>query len=553
MFVESRIGTLLEPVEDTAFFTTGSFARETSTMPSPVPLIMPTRISQAEVIFNPTVDRLIEDCLLNDDCKLANNGAVVAYTGKYTGRTPKDKYIVCEPGSEAHIWWDNNNSLAPEQFHRIRDLLTEYGRDRRQYVIDTFAGADPDHRIAVRFIVERPYHALFIKQLLLRPTAEELQSFVPDWTVTDFGKRKLAGIAEDAKGDAMIALNFAEREVLIAGTEYAGEMKKSVFTIMNYLLPLKGVLSMHCSANIGAEGDTALFFGLSGTGKTTLSADPERRLIGDDEHGWTDEGVFNIEGGCYAKCIKLSREGEPEIFGAIRDGAVLENVVLSADGVPDYDDDSLTENTRAAYPLEHIPNRAIPSVGGHPQNIVFLTADALGVLPPISRLTPEQAMFYFVNGYTAKVAGTEAGVKEPQVTFSTCFGAPFLPLHPQVYAGLLKEKIERHQVKVWLVNTGWTGGPYGVGERMKLRYTRAMLKAAFAGELDEVPYDVDPVFGLQVPASCPDVPAAVLQPRGTWADPDVYDAKAAELKARFDANYAIYASPGGHAVRSTDG
>jgi phosphoenolpyruvate carboxykinase (ATP) len=355
------------------------------------------------------------------------------------------------------------------------------------------------------------------------------------------GKLSMNPTTDGTKGDAVIALNMAERQVLIAGTQYAGEMKKSVFTIMNYLLPLEGVLSMHCSANIGPEGDTALFFGLSGTGKTTLSADPARNLIGDDEHGWTDNGVFNVEGGCYAKCIKLTEEGEPEIFHAIRRGAILENVVLDEDGNPDYFDQSLTENTRAAYPLEHIANAVHPSMGGHPKNIVFLTADAMGVLPPIARLTPEQAMFYFLNGYTAKVAGTEAGVTEPTAVFSTCFGAPFLPLRPKAYADLLKEKIERHGAKVWLVNTGWTGGPYGVGSRMRLAHTRAMLAAAFEGELDDVPYDIDPVFGLHIPTSCPNVPSEVLSPRETWSDKDAYDAAATRLKAMFDANFAKFA------------
>jgi len=501
---------------------------------------MPIDLDQSVVSFNPSIESLIEDCLLADNCKLTDKEAVVAYTGKYSGRVPDYKRTVREPGSEAHIWWDNNRSITPEDFHQFRNVLQEYAVGKKLYVIDTFGGADPTHRIAARFIVERPYHALFIKQLLIRPDAEELQNFKPDWTIVDLGKRVLDPATEGHGGDAMIALNFAEQQVLIAGTEYAGEMKKSVFTIMNYLLPLQGVLSMHCSANIGKDGDTALFFGLSGTGKTTLSADPDRMLIGDDEHGWTNEGVFNVEGGCYAKCIKLSEEGEPEIFHAIRRGSVLENVVLNADGTPDYDSAKLTENTRAAYPIEFIANAVLPSVGGHPKNIVFLTADALGILPPISRLTPEQAMFFFLNGYTAKVGGTEDGVKEPNATFSACFGKPFLPLHPKAYADLLKTKIERHQAKVWLVNTGWTGGPYGVGERMKLRYTRAMLHAAFEGHLDEVPYDIDPIFGLHTPTSCPEVPTELLSPRSTWSDPEAYDKKANELKAMFDANFAKF-------------
>jgi phosphoenolpyruvate carboxykinase (ATP) len=491
----------------------------------------------AHVVRNPSVEELIRDCLGSDNCKRASNGAVVAYTGKYTGRTPKDKHTVREPSCEQHIWWENNNSMTPALFEELLSKAQGYAQGKKLYVIDTYGGADPEHRIAARFIVERPYHALFIKQLLIRPSSEELAGYTPDWTIVDFGKLSLDPGRDGTSGDAVIAINMADKQVLILGTEYAGEMKKSVFTIMNYLLPLNGVLSMHCSANVGPANDTALFFGLSGTGKTTLSADPERALIGDDEHGWTESGVFNIEGGCYAKCIRLSKEGEPEIWDAIREGAVLENVVLRSDGTPDYNDDAITENTRAAYPLEHIANVRIPSLGGHPKNIVFLTADAMGVLPPIARLTPEQAMFYFLNGYTAKVAGTEAGVKEPQAVFSACFGAPFLPLRPKVYAKMLGEKIQKHGAKVWLVNTGWTGGPYGVGSRMALKHTRAMLRAAFAGDLDDIPYDIDPVFGLHLPTSCPDVPSEVLNPRETWSDKSEYDLKAAELKGKFDQNF----------------
>ena len=514
----------------------------TPMMPSTtLTLSMPIDLTQSEAVVNPSIEQLIADCLELDGCRLTASGAVVAYSGKYTGRSPKNKHTVREPSSEANIWWENNFDMSPSTFAHVRQRLQTYAAGKRVYVIDTFGGADPEHRIAVRFIVERAYHAMFIKQLLIRPTAEELANFEPNWTVVDMGKHSMDPVADGVSGDAVIALSMAERQVLIAGTQYAGEMKKSVFTIMNYLLPLAGVLSMHCSANIGPSGDTALFFGLSGTGKTTLSADPSRNLIGDDEHGWTDNGVFNVEGGCYAKCINLSEDGEPEIFHAIRRGAILENVVLDENGVPDYADGTLTENTRAAYPLEHIANAVHPSVGGHPLNIVFLTADANGVLPPISRLTPEQAMFYFLNGYTAKIPGTEAGVVEPQVVFSTCFGAPFLPLRPKAYADLLKVKIERHGAKVWLVNTGWTGGPYGVGTRMRLSHTRAMLAAAFAGDLDDVPYDNDPVFGLHIPTSCPNVPSEVLAPRSTWADAAAYDVAATKLKGLFDANHEKYA------------
>ncbi|MBS1719635.1 MAG: phosphoenolpyruvate carboxykinase (ATP) [Armatimonadetes bacterium] len=504
----------------------------------PTTAAAPIDLSRAsEVLYNLSVDELIEIALKEDEAVLASNGALVCRSGKFTGRTPKDKYVVVDEQTEANVWWDNNARMDADTFAKVRDDVRSYAEGKKLYVIDTFGGADPKHRIAVRFIVERPYHALFIKQLLIRPTAEELANFTPEWTVVDMGKLNLDPAKLGIRSEACIALNMGEKQVLIAGTQYAGEMKKSVFTIMNYLLPLKGVMSMHCSANIGAEGDTALFFGLSGTGKTTLSADPERMLIGDDEHGWTDEGTFNVEGGCYAKCVKLSKEGEPEIWNAIRRGAVLENVVLKADGTPDYDDVSITENTRAAYPLEHIENAVHPSVGGHPKNIVFLTCDALGVLPPIARLSKEEAMRTFLNGYTAKVAGTEAGVTEPSVTFSTCFGAPFLPLRPKVYAELLGKKIDEHQSKVWLINTGWTGGPYGVGHRMKLSHTRAMIHAAFNGLLDDVEFVQDPIFGLSIPTECPGVPSEVLSPRSTWADAEAYDAKAGELRDMFQKNY----------------
>lgn len=485
---------------------------------------------------NLSIAELVERAVRSGD-KLAANGALVAYTGKYTGRTPKDKHTVREPGSEANIWWENNAEMSPEVFAKLKEKANAYIQGKELFQIDTYGGADPKHRIAARFLVERPYHALFIKQLLIRPSAEELATYDPEWTIVDLADLSCDPAVDGTRGDAVIALNFAEKTVLIFGTQYAGEMKKSVFTILNYLLPLQGIMSMHCSANIGQNGDTALFFGLSGTGKTTLSADPNRNLIGDDEHGWTDEGVFNFEGGCYAKCIRLSAEGEPQIWNAIRFGSVLENVILNDQHVPNYDDGKLTENTRCAYPIEYIEGAVIPSMGGHPENIVFLTADAFGVLPPISRLTPEQAMFHFLNGYTAKVAGTETGVTEPQVTFSTCFGAPFLPLRPMAYAKLLGEKIARHGCRVWLLNTGWTGGPYGVGSRIKLRYTRAMLAAAFSGELDNVEYVTDPFFGVSVPTSCPDVPSEVLQPRGTWPDKEAYDKKATELAEMFTNNY----------------
>ncbi|MFZ4506793.1 MAG: phosphoenolpyruvate carboxykinase (ATP) [Fimbriimonas sp.] len=506
-----------------------------SSTPSPIDLSL-----AAQVFWNPPVDVLIEHALTRDHCELASNGAVVARSGKYTGRTPRDKYVVRDSLTEDKVWWENNNAMSAEGFAAVGAKLQEYAVGKDLYVIDTFGGADTEQRIAVRFIVERPYHALFIKQLLIRPTAEDLATYQPDWTVVDLGKRVMDPATEPVHGDAVIALSFTDQQVLIAGTEYAGEMKKSVFTIMNFLLPLRGHLSMHCSANTGPEGDTCLFFGLSGTGKTTLSADHDRRLIGDDEHGWTDRGVFNIEGGCYAKCIKLSAEGEPEIWNAIRHGSVLENVVLGPDGVPDYNDVSLTENTRCAYPIDFIEGAVQPSLGGHPKNIIFLTCDALGVLPPISRLTPDQAMFHFLNGYTAKVAGTEAGVTEPTLTFSACFGQPFLPLAPKVYAKRLGELIAEHEVRVWLVNTGWTGGGYGVGHRMKLGNTRAMIRAALAGHLEAVGYSTDPIFGLAIPNECPGVDSELLTPRNTWADPEAYDREATKLAARFHENHKLY-------------
>jgi phosphoenolpyruvate carboxykinase (ATP) len=488
---------------------------------------------------NLSITELVERAVRSGD-HLAANGALVAYTGKYTGRTPKDKHVVREPSSEEHIWWDNNASMDPETFAMLKQMALEHIHGKELYQVDTYGGADERYRIKARFMVERPYHAMFIKQLLIRPTQAELATYEPDWTILDLASLKWERTVDGVDRDAVIALNFAEKTVLILGTQYAGEMKKSVFTILNYLLPLQGVLSMHCSANVGPEGDTALFFGLSGTGKTTLSADPERKLIGDDEHGWTDTGVFNFEGGCYAKCIRLSKEGEPEIWNAIRFGSVLENVIMDEQHLPNYDDGKLTENTRCAYPLDYIDGALQPSIGGHPKNIVFLTCDAFGVLPPISRLTADQAMEHFLNGYTAKVAGTEAGVTEPQPNFSTCFGQPFLPLRPKVYAELLGKKIAQHGARVWLVNTGWTGGPYGVGSRMKLRFTRAMIHAAFEGRLDSVAYQTDPVFGLSIPTECPDVPSDILNPRNTWADASEYDRKAAQLKKMFDENIAKF-------------
>ncbi len=498
-------------------------------------------LSKAKVVYtNLPSAELVEHAIRRSEGVLADNGALVTRTGKYTGRTPKDKHVVREASSEGNIWWENNAEFDASKFDALKVKVDAYIREKELYVVDTFGGADPVYRIRARFIVEKAWHALFIKTLLLRPTVEELETYEPDWTIIDVSEFHADPAVDGTKSGAFILLNFAQKLVMIGGTQYAGEMKKSVFTILNYLLPLQDVLSMHCSANIGANGDTALFFGLSGTGKTTLSADPDRRLIGDDEHGWSDHGVFNFEGGCYAKCIHLSKDAEPQIWNAIRFGSVLENVVLRGDRSPDYDDGSITENTRCSYPVDFIDNAVAPSIGGHPENICFLTADAFGVLPPISRLTEEQAMEQFLLGYTAKVAGTEAGVKEPQATFSTCFGAPFLPLRPKVYADMLGEKIRKHGARVWLVNTGWTGGPYGVGSRMNIHHTRAMAKAALAGQLDNVEFADHGVFGFAVPQSCPGVPNTVLNPRETWSDKEAYDSKARELKSMFDSQIAKF-------------
>jgi len=493
--------------------------------------------SAAHVHYNLSAAELVEDAIKNGEVELASNGAITARTGKYTGRTPKDKYIVRDSLTGDKAWWDNNNPMSPDVFRKLLGNAGQFVKGKTLYVVDTYAGADISHRIKARFIVQKAWHALFIKQLLIRPTEDELRSYQPDWTIIDVCEMTTDPAVDGTRSEAVIALNFLDKAALIAGTQYAGEMKKTVFSVMNFILPLEGVMGMHCSANIGPQGDVALLFGLSGTGKTTLSTDPERRLIGDDEHGWSDNGVFNIEGGCYAKCIRLSKEGEPEIWDAIRFGSVLENVVLGERRVPNYDDGSLTENTRCAYPVEFIENAVLPSMGGHPKNVLFLTADAFGVLPPVSRLTQEQAMYHFLNGYTAKIAGTETGVVEPQATFSTCFAAPFLPLPPKMYAELLGQKTEKHGAQVWLINTGWTGGPYGLGARIKLGYTRSIVHSVLNGRLNQSKYQKDPVFGLDVPKTCPGVPDEVLMPRSTWFDKAAYDKKARELFEMFENNY----------------
>lgn len=491
--------------------------------------------------WNLPTPALYEETARRREGIISHMGPLVVRTGQYTGRSPNDKFIVREPESEQHIWWGKvNQAFEVHNFNGLYARMLAYLQGRDLFIQDSYAGADSDYRIRVRVITEMAWHSLFARNLFIQPSDDELKNFIPDFTIINLPNFHAVPELDGTRSDAFIIVNFARRLILIGGTSYAGEIKKSVFTILNYLLPHKKVLSMHCSANIGAEGDTAIFFGLSGTGKTTLSADPTRTLIGDDEHGWSDRGIFNFEGGCYAKVIRLSPLAEPEIYKTTRTfGTVLENVALEPGTRRlNLDDDCLTENTRAAYPLSHIPNASATGIGNHPQNVIFLTADAFGVMPPIARLTKEQAMYHFLSGYTAKVAGTERGMgNEPQATFSACFGAPFMALHPSVYAELLGHRIETHNVKVWLVNTGWTGGPYGVGHRMSIEHTRSLLTAALTGALDNVPMIQDPVFGFQVPEVCPGVPKDVLKPRLTWQDPAAYDAQAQKLAQMFIDNF----------------
>ncbi len=499
-------------------------------------------IRASRVFWNLAPAVLYEAVVRRGEGVIAADGPLVCRTGQHTGRSPNDKFLVREPSSDSNIAWGGpNRPMEEAQFDTLhRDMLASVG-GTDLYVQDCFAGAQRKFRLPVRVITEYAWHSLFAHNLFIVPP-ESSEHIEPELTIIDLPSFKADPARHGTRSDVVIALNFSKRLVLIGGTSYAGEIKKSVFSTLNYLLPLRGVLSMHCSANTGTAGDVALFFGLSGTGKTTLSSDSERQLIGDDEHGWSDEGVFNFEGGCYAKTIRLSAEAEPEIFATTRRfGTVLENVVL--DPVSrrlDLNDDSLTENTRGAYPISFIGNAVASGLGGHPRHVVMLTADAFGVLPPIARLTPAGAMYHFLSGYTAKVAGTEKGVTEPKATFSTCFGAPFLPLPPSRYAQMLGERIDRHLAQVWLVNTGWTGGPHGVGTRMKIKYTRAMIRAALAGALDGG-YERDPIFNLDVPLFVPDVPQEVLRPRTTWADPAAYDRQAQALARMFVSNFATFA------------
>jgi phosphoenolpyruvate carboxykinase (ATP) len=511
-------------------------------------------ITVQQIYRNASPGQLYELALIHEPgTAISSTGALMAYSGEKTGRSPKDKRIVDEPRSRDHIWWGDVNIKLDEHIFMVnRERAIDYLNTKKHlYVVDGFAGWDERYRIKVRVICSRAYHALFMWNMLIRPTNEELGSFGdPDYTVINAGAFTANRYTSGMTSKTSVALNFARQEFVILGTEYAGEMKKGVFTIMNYLMPLKGQLSMHCSANEGKDGKVSIFFGLSGTGKTTLSADPNRYLIGDDEHVWTDRGIFNIEGGCYAKAINLSAETEPEIFGAIRYGAVLENVVYDKNTrVVDYTSVAITENTRCSYPVEYIPNAKIPCVAGHPSNVIMLTCDAYGVLPPVAKLTPEQAMYHFISGYTAKVAGTEVGVKEPSPTFSACFGGPFMVWHPSKYAELLAERLKKHNANVWLVNTGWTGGGYGVGHRMSLRHTRAILDGIHDGSLAAASTKRDPVFGFEVPSHCNNVPSELLWPRNTWGDKAAYDDAQKKLAKFFIDNFKKFEAGASDAIK----
>ncbi len=504
-------------------------------------------INPTAVHRNATIPFLTERALARGEGILSKTGALCVYTGKYTGRSPNDKFIVDDPAVHDEIAWGKVNSpIKPEVFDKIYEKMMAYLQNREIFIYDGFAGADPEYQCNFRIVNEFASENLFIQQLLLRPTAQELEKMGPaDFTIIAAPGFKCIPEIDGTNSEAAILVNFSKKLVIIAGSQYAGEIKKSVFSIMNYVLPKKNVFPMHCSANMGVKGDVALFFGLSGTGKTTLSADPDRKLIGDDEHGWSNNGVFNFEGGCYAKCIRLSKENEPQIWDAIRFGALVENVKIDPETREfDFDTEEITENTRVGYPIDFIPNAQIPGVGGTPTAVIFLTADAFGVLPPVAKLTREQAMYHFVSGYTARLAGTERGVTEPQATFSTCFGEPFLPLAPKVYAKLLGEKVDSSGASVYLVNTGWSGGPAGAGgNRMSIKNTRAMITAILTGELDKVEFYLDPNFNVMVPKVCPNVPAEVLTPKNTWADKAAYDVQAKKLAQMFRSNFSKYDMP----------
>jgi len=497
-----------------------------------------------DIYWNLNPSQLYEEVLRHGEGILADMGPIVVRTGHHTGRSANDKFVVKEDMTGDQIWWGKvNKPFTEEHFDEVHQRLAKHLETQEVYVQDCFVGTSPEHRMPIRVITKYAWHNLFAYNMFVRATPEELLNHVPAFTVIDAPRFHTLPSVDGTRSETCILVNFKKKLVLIGGTSYAGEIKKSIFSVMNYLMPQKGVLPMHCSANIGSNGETTLFFGLSGTGKTTLSADKSKTLIGDDEHGWDDNGVFNFEGGCYAKLIKLSKEAEPEIYDTTQQfGSILENVAIDVKSrVIDLDDSSFTENTRGSYPIWQIPNATMIGRGGHPTNIIFLSADAFGVLPPIAKLTKAQAMYHFLSGYTAKVAGTERGVTEPVPNFSACYGAPFMPLHPQRYAQLLGEKLEKHNVQVWLINTGWSGGPYGVGARIKIAHTRAMVNAILSGQLHDVPTEEERFFGLHVPVSCPEVPTEILNTRNTWADKAAYDEKAKELAGKFVDNFAQYA------------
>lgn len=493
--------------------------------------------------WNLSPAELVEDTILLGHGVLTNTGAVAIETGEFTGRSPQDRFVVCDHNTENTVWWgDINKKFDSDKFDALYNRMKAYLVGKDLYVRDAYACADPNYQLNIRVVTEYPWSNMFASNMFLRPTDEEINNFLPEWHIVCAPGFLANPEIDGTRQHNFAIINFTKKMIIIGGTGYTGEIKKGIFSVLNYILPHeRNVLSMHCSANVGSNGDTAVFFGLSGTGKTTLSSDPNRRLIGDDEHGWSQKGVFNFEGGCYAKTIDLSEEKEPQIYKAIKFGAILENIGFKPNSsTPDYEDASITQNTRVSYPIDHIDNVMAPSIGGTPKNIFFLTCDAFGVLPPISKLSKGQAMYHFISGYTAKVAGTEAGVTEPQTVFSACFGAPFLPLHPTKYAEMLGEKLDNNEVNVWLVNTGWTGGAYGVGSRMSLKFTRAMITSALDGSLNAVMYTRDDIFGLAMPTSCPNVPDEILNPKNTWSDKEAFDKKANELAAAFVNNFKKY-------------
>ena len=496
-------------------------------------------INPSKIHRNLSVEKLLEAATQKNEGMITSTGSLSVKTGKYTGRSPDDRFIVFDDLTHDKVHWAKVNKQIPtETFEKLSQKMKKFVDGKELYVFDGFVGADPENRLPIRVINDHAWQSLFVHQLLIRPSATELESHEPEFTIICINDFEAIPEVDGTSSNAFILINLSKKLVLIGTTNYAGEIKKAIFSVMNFILPSKGVFPMHCSANIGKDGDTSLFFGLSGTGKTSLSADPQRMLIGDDEHGWSDKGIFNFEGGCYAKCINLKEKHEPQIWNAVKNGAVLENVVINKESLkPDFDDGSLTENTRAAYPLDYIPGAVIPSVGGNPKVIIFLTADAMGVLPPLAKLSKNAAMFHFMSGYTSKLAGTEIGVKEPKAVFSKCFGAPFMPRPASVYAEMLGEKISKHNTSVYLINTGWSGGPYGVGERIKIEYSRAMVTAALTGSLDIVKFSHNDIFNLDMPTECPNVPSEVLEPRNMWIDKDAYDLSAKKLAQMFVDNF----------------